>query len=62
MLHRNTVFLPVDAPPALLEAVLDRLEAEEGFPLPRAEPMPESPDECEFGDDEYQWRLWQAGL
>lgn len=27
-----------------------------------AEPIPESVDECEFGDDEYQWRLWQAGL
>lgn len=26
------------------------------------EPIPESVDECEFGDDEYQWRLRQAGL
>lgn len=24
--------------------------------------IPESADECEFGDEEYQWRLWQAGL
>lgn len=27
-----------------------------------SEPVPESADECEFGDEEYQWRLWQAGL
>ena len=26
------------------------------------EPVPESVDECEFGYDEYQWRLKQAGL
>lgn len=25
-------------------------------------PVPESRDECEFGDAEYQWRLQQAGL
>lgn len=24
-------------------------------------PVPESAQECEFGDEEYQWRLWQAG-
>jgi hypothetical protein len=26
------------------------------------DPVPESADECEFGDMEYQWRLWDAGL
>lgn len=30
-------------------------------PIP-PEPVPESADECEFGDEEYQWRLWDAGL
>ena len=28
----------------------------------RLDPVPESVDECEFGQDEYQWRLRQAGL
>jgi hypothetical protein len=31
-------------------------------PARHADPVPESADECEFGDEEYQWRLWQAGL
>lgn len=31
-------------------------------PKPRAEPVPDSVEQCEFGDEEYQWRLWQAGL
>lgn len=26
------------------------------------DPVPESAEECEFGDEEYQWRLRQAGL
>ena len=26
------------------------------------QPVPESAEECEFGDEEYQWRLWQAGF
>lgn len=25
-------------------------------------PLPDSPDECEFGYEEYSWRLKQAGL
>ena len=30
--------------------------------MPMSEPVPESAAECEFGQDEYQWRLRQAGL
>lgn len=26
------------------------------------DPVPRSVDECEFGDEEYQWRLRQAGI
>lgn len=27
-----------------------------------ADPIPESAAECEFGDEEYQWRLRRAGF
>lgn len=63
----QTIRVPVDAPPAQLEAVLDALESGRWPPgtetwAARPEPVPESAAECEFGDAEYQWRLWQAGL
>ena len=63
MLTRSAI-VPVDAPDAIIEAVLDAIERGDWPPSaePSPEPVPESAAECEFGDAEYQWRLWQAGL
>lgn len=31
-------------------------------PRPTRDPLPDSAADCEFGQDEYQWRLRQEGL
>jgi hypothetical protein len=49
--------------PCNLEVIERSANGEPVQPAPSGlGPVPESAAECEYGDDEYQWRLRQAGL